>query len=103
VFEGATLVDGTGAPPIEDAVLVVREGRIECAGSEADCPIPAGAERVDLSGRWMAPGLVDAHVHFAQTAWADGRPDGLNVTDEYPYPHDEVVAERKTTPVVLAS
>jgi len=96
VFEGATLIDGTGAPPIEDAVVVVRDGRIECAGSEGDCSIPSGAETVDLSGRWIAPGLVDAHVHFAQTAWADGRPDGMNVTDEYPY--EQVVAERKTEP-----
>ncbi len=85
VFKGATLVDGTGSPAVIDAVLLVREGRIACAGPAAACPIPAGAATVDLSGRWITPGLVDAHVHFAQTAWADGRPDGMNVTQDYPY------------------
>ena len=84
-YVGATVVDGTGAEPVPDAVLVVRDGRIECVGSEVECPLPADAGTVDLGGLWIAPGLVDAHVHFAQTAWADGRPDGLNVTDDYPY------------------
>ncbi len=84
-YVGATLVDGTGAEPVADAVLLVVDGRIACAGTATDCPVPSQAESVDLNGRWIAPGLVDAHVHFAQTAWADGRPDGLNVTDDHPY------------------
>lgn len=85
-YVGGSLVDGTGAPPVDDAVLVVRDGRIECAGAADLCPVPEDAEAIDVAGRWLTPGLVDAHVHFAQTAWADGRPDGMNVTDRYPYP-----------------
>jgi len=82
---GATLVDGTGAPPIADAVVVLRDGRIACAGSRASCTIPAGTETVDLAGTWITPGLIDAHVHFSQTGWADGRPDSLDLRDRYPY------------------
>ena len=82
---GGTLVDGTGAPPVKDAVVVIREGRIACAGTRAACPVPAGATVMDISGMWVTPGLVDAHVHFAQTGWADGRPDALDVRDRYPY------------------
>jgi len=93
---GATLVDGTGAPPVADAVVVLRGGEIECAGSRAECPVPEGVGRVDLAGRWITPGLVDAHVHFSQTGWADGRPDALDVRDRYPYP--ETVARLEAEP-----
>ena len=92
VFAGATLVDGTGADAVEDAVLHVADGEVVCAGTEADCPVPEGVEVEDLGGRWVVPGLVDAHVHFAQTGWADGRPDGFDVTDDHPY--DEVIARQ---------
>ena len=40
---------------------------------------------MDASGRYVTPGLVDAHVHFSQTGWIDGRPDGLSAPDLYPY------------------
>ena len=82
---GATLIDGTGVDPITDAVVVMRDGRIECAGPADQCPVPTGVEMVDLRGHWITPGIVDAHVHFSQTGWADGRPDSLDVRGRYPY------------------
>lgn len=82
---GATLIDGTGAEPVPGAVVIVEDGRITCAGSESDCGVPEDAAVVDLSGRWITPGIVDAHVHFSQTAWADGRPDSIDVRELYPY------------------
>jgi imidazolonepropionase-like amidohydrolase len=93
---GATLVDGTGAPPVRDAVVLVRDGKIECAGPRAACPLPAGVDSVDLSGLWITPGLVDAHVHFSQTGWADGRPDSLDVRATHPY--EEVEAGLRLHP-----
>ncbi len=81
---GATLVDGTGAPPVPDAVVVLRDGKIDCAGSRAACPVPAGVDVTDLTGLWITPGLVDAHVHFSQTGWADGRPDSIDVRGAAP-------------------
>jgi imidazolonepropionase-like amidohydrolase len=87
-FAGATLIDGTGAPPVRDAVVLVRSGKIDCAGTRAACPVPEGVPVTDLTGAFLAPGLVDAHVHFAQTGWADGRPDAFDVRAAYPY--DEV-------------
>src|SRR5262249_44188161 len=80
---GATLIDGTGAPPVPGATVVVRDGKIDCAGK--DCKVPKGAAATDLTGSWIAPGLIDAHVHFGQTGWADGRPDAFDVRDRYPY------------------
>jgi imidazolonepropionase-like amidohydrolase len=87
---GATLVDGTGAPPVPDAIVVLRDGKIDCAGSRAACPVPDGVDVTDLKGLWITPGLVDAHVHFSQTGWADGRPDSIDVRAQHPY--EEVVS-----------
>jgi imidazolonepropionase-like amidohydrolase len=81
---GGTLVN-PGAPPVPDAVVVVRGERIACAGRRADCPVPAGARVEDVRGAWVSPGLIDAHVHYSQTGWMDGRPDALDVRDEFPY------------------
>lgn len=82
---GATLVDGTGSAPIPNAVVVIRGGRIDCAGSAAQCPVPEGVGRLDLKGQFITPGVVDAHVHFSQTGWADGRPDALDLRATHPY------------------
>lgn len=82
---GATLIDGTGAAPIPDSVVVLREGKIDCAGTRSACPVPAGIDVLDVSGLWLTPGLIDAHVHFSQTGWADARPDALDVRDRHTY------------------
>ncbi|HET9276142.1 MAG TPA: amidohydrolase family protein, partial [Gemmatimonadales bacterium] len=83
---GGTIIDGTGRPAIEHGVVLVRGDRLQCVGTAAQCPVPTGATRVDVTGRFLTPGLVDAHVHFSQTGWVDGRPDGLSAPDIYPYP-----------------
>jgi imidazolonepropionase-like amidohydrolase len=90
---GATLVDGTGAAPVANATIVLRGGKIDCAGR---CAIPGGVTVVDGRGSWVTPGLVDAHVHFSQTGWADGRPDALDVRETHPY--ERVEAELKEHP-----
>ena len=82
---GATLIDGTGHTPVRDAVIVIRDGRIACAGPRRTCAIPADADTIDVRGLWVTPGLVDAHVHYSQTGWVDGRPDAVDVRDRYPY------------------
>jgi imidazolonepropionase-like amidohydrolase len=83
---GGTIIDGTGRPAVVKGVVVVQGNRLQCVGAAPQCPIPAGAARVDVTGRFLTPGLVDAHVHFSQTGWVDGRPDGLNAPALYPYP-----------------
>src|SRR5881296_4153849 len=50
---GATLVDGTGAPAVRNAVVIMREGRIACAGRRAACPVPADADTVGAAGKWI--------------------------------------------------
>jgi imidazolonepropionase-like amidohydrolase len=66
---GARLIDGTGRPPIDDAVVVVRDGRIAAAGPRASTPVPRGVRLIDVSGATIAPGLWDMHAHAAQIEW----------------------------------
>lgn len=58
------LLSGTGDSPVENAVVLVSDGRISAAGSRANIPIPANAQIIDLGKRTLLPGLIDAHVHF---------------------------------------
>lgn len=60
-LRGATLLDGTGAEPIESATLVVEDGRIAAVGTAAP---PGDAEVIDLEGLTVLPGLIDAHTHL---------------------------------------
>jgi imidazolonepropionase-like amidohydrolase len=93
---GATLIDGRGGAPVPNANVIVRSGKIDCAGTAAECPVPQGVDVVDVKGLWITPGLVDAHVHFSQTGWADGRPDSLDVRELHPY--EATVARLKESP-----
>jgi len=69
-FTGVRLIDGTDRAPVDNATIVVRQGRIVAAGLAA--PIPAGAERVSLAGKTVIPGLVNAHGHVGDTAGLEG-------------------------------
>ena len=60
---GARLIDGTGRAPIDQGTIVIRDGRIVAVGPAASVPIPAGATRVDMSGKTILPGLINAHGH----------------------------------------
>ncbi|MGB5316097.1 MAG: amidohydrolase family protein [Robiginitalea sp.] len=82
-LKGATLFDGNGNQTA-NSVILIQEGRITAVGG-AETKIPEGAEIIDVSGKYITPGLVDAHVHFGQTGFYDGRPDALDLRDTLPY------------------
>ncbi|OUE21370.1 Imidazolonepropionase [Clavibacter michiganensis] len=72
VLTGARLIDGTGRPPVDDAVLVVDDaGVIAYAGPAATTPPADGARPVDLGGHTLLPGFIDTHVHLSMDS-ADG-------------------------------
>jgi imidazolonepropionase-like amidohydrolase len=62
---GARLIDGTGAPAIEDSVVVVNEGRIMAAGAAGGTRIPAGMRVIHAEGKSLLPGLWEMHVHYS--------------------------------------
>lgn len=70
-----TLFDGTGAAPVPDGVLLVRDGRIAAAGTKTAVRIPDGARVIDVRGGTILPGIINTHVHGAYVeshlrAWA---------------------------------
>ena len=81
---GATVVDGAAAP-IPDAVVLIDGDRIQAVGSRAQVALPKGITIVDGRGKWVAPGLVDAHVHFFQSGGAYTRPDAVDLRKVRPY------------------
>src|SRR5207247_1082079 len=63
-ISGATIIDGTGAAPVADGVIVIDGERIVAVGGRGT-PIPDGAKRIDARGRYVIPGLMNANVHLS--------------------------------------
>lgn len=74
-YTGVTVWDGTGAPPVTNATIVVESGRI--ASVQQDPRPPRGADVVPLDGRWVIPGLIDTHAHVSGRWAASGSEDEL--------------------------
>ena len=60
----ATMIDGTGSPPVPNATVLIDGDRVTVAGSSGDVPIPDGTEIVDATGMHLLPGLIDCHDHL---------------------------------------
>lgn len=61
---GGLLIDGTGRPPLEDAVVVFSGGRIQEVGKRGEVTVPRGAQVIDAKGKTILPGLIDGHCHY---------------------------------------
>lgn len=70
VLTHASVIDGTGAEPVRDATVLVRDGRIEQI-TRGPATVPPGATVLDLRGKYLLPGLMDAHVHIAEPRQAE--------------------------------
>jgi imidazolonepropionase-like amidohydrolase len=71
LVKGGTLIDGTGAAPVADASVLITDGIIASvwSGSAGAPAIPEGTQVVDAAGKFIIPGLIDSHVHYA---WWEG-------------------------------
>ncbi|MFG2497729.1 amidohydrolase family protein [Streptomyces sp. NPDC048441] len=70
VIEGGTLLDPATGEVTEDAVVVIVDGVVRAAGARGRTRVPEGAEVLDAHGRWILPGLVEAHIHLNTAAEA---------------------------------
>lgn len=67
VFEGGRVIVGDGSAPIENASVVVENGKITQVGPAASTKAPAGATRIDAKGKTIMPTFVNVHEHLSQT------------------------------------
>jgi imidazolonepropionase-like amidohydrolase len=86
-FVGGRIIDGTGKA-IERGTVVVRDGRIVQVGPQGSVTVPAGATQVDLAGKTLMPGLINAHGHVAATS-------GLRSAPEF-YTRENLVRQLKS-------
>ncbi|HXO84712.1 MAG TPA: amidohydrolase family protein [Gemmatimonadales bacterium] len=77
-LEGATLIDGAGGELKRDAIIIIRNGHIESVARVNQIEVPRGAQRINLAGKTIIPGLIDAHAHVER--WAGGRYVAWGVT-----------------------
>jgi imidazolonepropionase-like amidohydrolase len=67
VLKNFTLIDGSGRPPLAGAGMIVNAGRIVWVGPVAQLHAPAGAETIDLAGKYVMPGIINLHGHLGNT------------------------------------
>jgi imidazolonepropionase-like amidohydrolase len=78
VLTGATLIDGTGTAPVPDAAVVIDGDRVTATGPRAALSWRNDAEVVDVRGRTVIPGLIDAHDHKASHGYGLATRFGLD-------------------------
>lgn len=84
VYEGARLIIGDASAPIENGAFVVENGRFTAVGPRGSVTVPAGARRVDLTGKTIMPAMVNVHVHIGYegyTTWRMENHTPANVLD----------------------
>jgi imidazolonepropionase-like amidohydrolase len=94
VYAGGTLWNGTGVPPILDAVIIVSNGHIEEAGPRSVVSIPRNADVRRVDGRWIIPGLIDAHAHIERWMMSAMLASGITAVRGAGGEWDSVVALR---------
>jgi imidazolonepropionase-like amidohydrolase len=82
VLKAARLIDGTGAPPIGNALIVINDNKIAAVGPAGSVSIPANAKVLDLGDVTLLPGFIDAHTHLIGRVLGD--PEGeMSVVRDY--------------------
>jgi len=77
-LRGARVIDGSGGTPIDNATIVIRDGRIVAIGSSTATPVPSGAEVVDYTGKTVIPGLISDHSHVGIFIGLKAAPENYN-------------------------
>ena len=77
-LRGARVIDGTGAAAIDNATIVIRDGRIVSIGPSAGTAVPGDAEVIDYAGKTIIPGLISAHSHVGIFLGLKSAPENYN-------------------------
>src|SRR5205814_6308395 len=101
VILGPTIIDGTGRATIRNGAIVIENGRIRDIGPRGNVRIPPNVRTIDAKDKFVIPGLIDAHVHFFQSADIYTRPDVVDLRKLRPY-QTELDWIRERLPVTFA-
>src|SRR5262245_8906348 len=82
VFEGARLIIGDGSAPIESSAFIIENSTFAAVGRKGELRVPAGAARVDLTGKTVMPAMVDIHSHLGFLKQSDGSMSKANFNRE---------------------
>lgn len=97
-YVGGTLWDGTGTPPVPNAVVIVdQSGHIERAGPRDAVKVPRGATEVRLEGKWIIPGLIDSHTHAERWTLPRFLAYGVTAARDAGGRQDSIIALREET------
>ena len=80
-LRAARLIDGTGAPPLRNAIIIVTNNKISVVGDAASVRIPPAAKVIDLGDVTLLPGFIDAHTHLIGRVLGDPEGDMAAVRD----------------------
>ena len=80
-LKAARLIDGTGAPPINNAVIIVTDNKITAIGAASSVRVPNDARVIDLGDVTLLPGFIDAHTHLVGRVLGDPEGDAAPVRD----------------------
>jgi imidazolonepropionase-like amidohydrolase len=72
------VIDGAGGTPLDDAAIIIRDGRIVAIGPAGSTSTPPGSEVIDYSGKTIIPGLISAHAHVGIFAGVKSDPENYN-------------------------
>jgi len=81
VLKAARLIDGTGAAPINNAVVIITDNTITAVGTAGSVNVPANARTIDLGDVTLLPGFIDAHTHLIGRVLGDPEGDNAGVRD----------------------
>jgi imidazolonepropionase-like amidohydrolase len=85
VLRAARLIDGSGAPPVANGIVVITDDRIVAVGHEGSVTVPPDARTIDLGDATLLPGFIDAHVHLIGRTLGDPGWDAAEVKDYASY------------------
>jgi imidazolonepropionase-like amidohydrolase len=100
---GAVLIDGSGSPPLSNSVILIAGSRVRAVGQHGSVPIPAGSEKLDGSGKFVIPGLIDVEAPregVASVAHADDADDARRQVNKAAERHATALVMEKFAPAV---
>lgn len=96
-FIGGTLFDGTGRPPTHDSVIVIEGEWIVAVGERSLVEVSEGTEILDITGKTVIPGLIDAHLHFLEMGMRMMRTVDLSQTKSIKEAQNEIIGKLSQT------